>query len=240
MGVSIVEANAARVNGSVYEEIETAMDQHFPRCENPTRLKVYDLLANVIAQASGRIFVGPEVCRDQNYLECSVEYSLQVFSVVNAVRRLRPWLRPIFANGLPEVQRIRSLERKMKACVEPIIRKRQDAERSDPTWQKPDDLLQWMMTRAHKSSATDRLEYITKQQLLATFAAIHTTTMSTVNVLYTLAATPEYVPALREEIRSVVSENDGVLTVKALQKMNKLDSYMREVSSCFPPGLGRL
>ena len=35
------------------------------------------------------------------------------------------------------------------------------------------------------------------------FAAIHTTTATATNIFYTLAATPEYIEPLREEIRTV-------------------------------------
>lgn len=125
----------------------------------------------------------------------------------------------------------------MKNCVEPIIRQRQEAEKSDPAWKKPDDMLQWMLARFESSNATETLHYVTKQQVLLTFAAIHTTTMVTTNILYTLAATTEYVPALREEISTVLAEHGGVPTPRALQQMVKLDSYMREVNRCYPPDL---
>lgn len=121
----------------------------------------------------------------------------------------------------------------MKDCVEPIIRQKQEAEQSDSAWQKPDDMLQWILTRSISSNAMETLHYVTKQQLLLTFAAIHTITMVTTNILYTLPAAPEYMLALREEISNVLAENGGVPTPKALQQMVKLDSYMREVNRCY-------
>ncbi|EUC35658.1 hypothetical protein COCCADRAFT_24469 [Bipolaris zeicola 26-R-13] len=168
-----------RMNDQVCEEVEVSMNHYFPRCENPTPIQLYGILANIVTQVSGRIFVGPEIGRDPTYLDCAVNYAHEVTHVINA----------------------------------------------------------WMLARFESSNATETLHYVTKQQVLLTFAAIHTTTMVTTNILYTLAATTEYVPALREEISTVLAEHGGVPTPRALQQMVKLDSYMREVNRCYPPDL---
>lgn len=55
---------------------------------------------------------------------------------------------------------------------------------------------------------------------------------------YNLAATPEIVPELRQEIREVLAETGGVFTGPALQKMKKMDSFLRETSRHHPPGFG--
>lgn len=90
------------MNDQVCEEVEVSMNHYFPRCENPTPIQLYGILANIVTQVSGRIFVGPEIGRDPTYLDCAVNYAHEVTHVINAVRRLRPWLRPILAPRLPE------------------------------------------------------------------------------------------------------------------------------------------
>jgi hypothetical protein len=47
---------------------------------------------------------------------------------------------------------------------------------------------------------------------------------------------PEYIQPLREEIRAAMAANDGIMTYRALQQMEKLDSYMKEVMRFYPPG----
>ena len=47
---------------------------------------------------------------------------------------------------------------------------------------------------------------------------------------------PEIVPELREEIRDVLAESGGVFSSSALQKMKKMDSFLRETSRHHPPG----
>lgn len=46
--------------------------------------------------------------------------------------------------------------------------------------------------------------------------------------LYTLAASPEYIQPLRNEIKEAMADNDGIITSRALQAMKKLDSFMKE------------
>jgi cytochrome P450 len=72
-------------------------------------------------------------------------------------------------------------------------------------------MMQWLMARSNEGLAK-----LTNRQLVLTFAAIHTTTTEATNIIYTLAATPEYIPELREEVRSVLARNSGVFTTKAL------------------------
>jgi cytochrome P450 len=59
------------------------------------------------------------------------------------------------------------------------------------------------------------------------------------NSLYSLAAQPEYLEPLREEIRATLADNDGVMTYRALQQMEKLDSYMKEIMRFYPPAFSK-
>lgn len=56
---------------------------------------------------------------------------------------------------------------------------------------------------------------------------------------YSLAASPELVEELREEIRSVLADNDGTPTTVALQHMKKLDSFLKEVLRIYPATMGK-
>jgi len=107
------------------------------------------------------------------------------------------------------------------------------AKAKDPNWQEPDDMLQWMITRG---KGKDTIDEITRFQLGLIFAAIHTTSMTVTSIMHTLAVTPEYIDPLREEIRNVMANNDGVITSRALQQMEKVDSYMKEVIRFYPTG----
>jgi hypothetical protein len=53
------------------------------------------------------------------------------------------------------------------------------------------------------------------------------------HAIYNLAAYPEYVEPLREEIQSVMSE-EGIWTKKRVIKMRKLDSFIKESMRMHP------
>lgn len=76
--------------------------------------------------------------------------------------------------------------------------------------------------------------------LAGSFAAIHTTTMTLTNILYDLAAHPEYQEVLREEIARISAEEpSGQLRKKTMPKLRKLDSFIKESQRVNPLGSGK-
>ncbi|KAF2873043.1 cytochrome P450 monooxygenase-like protein [Massariosphaeria phaeospora] len=225
----------ARLNLVISEEVDAAIKDELPPCDDWTAVPIYMSLAKMVAKISGRVFVGPELCRNAEYLDGAVNFTMDLMSAQRAVKRMRPWLRPILAPRLPEVRRLRVREANATAFIRPIVQARRDAEKNDPEWQKPDDMLQWLFDLGPQY-ALDTPK-MAKLQLGLSFAAIHTTTVTTTNILYTLAVNPQYIQPLREEIRTVIASNGGVLSHSALQQMEKLDSFMKETLRYFPSAI---
>ena len=102
------------------------------------------------------------------------------------------------------------------------------------------DLLSWLLNEAPPE--LKNVHDLTLRILVINFAAIHTTSMvcsdcvfrnllrSTMqtftNALYQLAAFPDYIKPLREEIETVVNEHGWNKT--SIGKMRKLDSLLKE------------
>jgi cytochrome P450 len=208
---------------------------YLPACDDWTEVNINSKLVDIIAKVSGRIFVGPDLSQDPEYLECGSQYTIVLAEAVRVIKLIRPWLRPFLVPRLPEMQKLRDMEKRAIKHLQPIVRARLEAQKNDPNWEKPDDMLQWLLNRSveHKDIT---VEYLAKVELGLIFAAIHTTTMTATNIVYTMAVTPEYIQPLREEIRTAMQENGGQLTTRALQQMVKLDSYMKEVFRLYPPG----
>ena len=57
--------------------------------------------------------------------------------------------------------------------------------------------------------------------------------------MYDLASMPEMIDVLRNEIRTVLNEYDGVFTTKALYSMKKLDSFIKESQRMNPLSFGK-
>ncbi|KAJ4297925.1 hypothetical protein N0V90_005824 [Kalmusia sp. IMI 367209] len=225
----------ARLNSVVYAEVQQAFEEEMPACEDWTAVNIYSKLVNMVAKITGRIFVGPELCRDENYQKLAIEYTMELVAAQRDIKNVRPLFRPWYAPRLASVKKLHEAERKAEEYLEPIIQARRDAEKNDPNWQKPDDMLSWFMSR-QEEYGNRTPKHLAKMQLGLIFAAIHTTTLTATNILYTLAVSTEYIEPLREEIRHVMAENGGTITTRALQQMIKLDSVMKETMRFYPPG----
>lgn len=222
---------SARLNPVICQEVDAAVRHYLPLCNDWTEVNINSKLVEIVAKVSGFIFVGPDLSSDPEYLDCGSNYTVRLMDAVNAIKQIRPWLRPFLVPRLPEIARLREMEERAAKHLKPIVLERLAAMKDDPNWQRPDDMLQWLLNR----NADTSVEMIARTQLSLIFAAIHTTTLTATSVLYTLAVTPECIEPLREEIRNAMHENDGVINSRALQSMIKLDSYMKEVIRVYTP-----
>ena len=92
---------------------------------------------------------------------------------------------------------------------------------------KPDTDFEYQ--RHYDQGMQPTAESVADNILAGSFAAIHTTTMTLTNVLYDLAAHPEYAEVLREEIQCISAEEpSGILRKKTMPKLRKLDSFIKE------------
>ncbi|KAF5853810.1 hypothetical protein GGP41_006589 [Bipolaris sorokiniana] len=223
-----------RLNEHISAEIDNAMERFMPPCEDWTKLMIYENITAIIAQVSGRLFVGPEYCRDPEYLEIAVNFTNETTIAAFAVKNCNRWLRPFKASRLSEIQQLQNRHKRATKFFEPIIRQRQQSNQKSF-----DDMLQWLMDRAKSSGVSMDVSSLIRQQLTLTVAAIHTTAMTATNSLFSLAAMPEYLEPLREEIHTVLEDNGGSLTPRALQQLVKLDSFIKEVGRCLPASFAR-
>lgn len=196
-------------------------------------------LLRIVAKVSGRIFVGPELCRTEEYIDTAINYTVMTMKAVHAITNVVTSERKYKADALPEVKELRARQKAANEFIKPVIEARKRAMRENPDFQKPDDTLQWILDDGQSKYGEQDDQELTEIQLSLTFAAIHTTTMTATNAMYCLAVMPELVPELRDEVRTVLKEY-GDFTSAALQKMKKLDSFLREVMRVYPLGWGML
>ncbi|CVL09059.1 related to gibberellin cluster-C13-oxidase [Fusarium mangiferae] len=91
--------------------------------------------------------------------------------------------------------------------------------------------ITWLLRHLPEKLRTP--ERVGLDQMLVSFAAIRTTTMALTKVVWELAKRPEYVEPLRSEIHNVfgseVDTTDMCINKDALSRLQKLDSFIREV-----------
>lgn len=138
-----------------------------------------DKLLRIVAMVSGRVFVGPELCRDEAYLDASINYTIDLMTAVHIIGFTPVWLRPLASRLLPQVKKVQTRIKEAENLLQPIVAARQQAAKN-PDYQKPDDMLQWLIDSQQKFGPVDDSE-LAKNQLDISFAAIHTTTMTTLN-----------------------------------------------------------
>ncbi|OIW23840.1 cytochrome P450 [Coniochaeta ligniaria NRRL 30616] len=221
-----------RLNHYIADEVDRTLRTELPPCKDWTEVNINSKLLRVVAIVSGRVFIGPELCHDEAYINAAVNYTIDVIQALQAVQRLTPWQRWLRGSSLPEVKNLDRHEEEATRFLRPIIAARRQAEKDQPGYQKPDDMLQWLMNERDFGEREDR--ELAKLQLTVSFAAIHTTTLTATNAFYNLAAHPQLVPELRQEIQTVLAEHGNQFTSPALQKMKKLDSFLKETLRLHP------
>ncbi|KAI6165104.1 cytochrome P450 [Pisolithus thermaeus] len=179
-------------------------------------------IRKVVARASNRIFVGLPLCRNSDWLEFGLQYAVD--SMVSAAKLdLFPrFMWPLIANFITSTGNHvgRGIE-----FLGPTIRERQniaDRVRSGEVVDIPDDFLQWLMDNGTESTEGE----ITQRILSMVFASVHATASTLMRAVYDLAAYPEYLEPLREEVDAVVRQ-DG-WTKAAIDKMYKIESFLKE------------
>ncbi|KAF5638645.1 gibberellin cluster-C13-oxidase [Fusarium sp. NRRL 25303] len=217
--------------------------EEWPRTSNWTSIPLYEMMLRTVALLSGRAFVGLPLCRDQGWLQASIGYTVQCVSIRDQLFAWSPLLRPIIGPFLPSVRSVRRHLHFAAEIMAPLIsqalqdvkQRQTDALSADQT-QKRGTFISWLLRHLPEKLRTP--EQVGLDQMLVSFAAIHTTTMALTKVVWELAKRPEYVEPLRAEIHDVFGPEAGTTDIcinkEALSRLRKLDSFIREVQRWCP------
>jgi hypothetical protein len=169
-----------RLNPTIAAEVRTAMALELPPCGDWTPVNIHHKLLRIVAMVSGRMFIGPELCHEEAYLDAAINYTIEVMTAQRAVVRMNPWLRPFFAARLPEIKKLEQRKQAAYDFLSPVIERRIKMS-ADPAAENPDDMLQWLINNRpnfHDVHSQNLVEV----QLGLSFAAIHTTVLVATNV----------------------------------------------------------
>ncbi|KAH8599968.1 putative cytochrome P450 [Bisporella sp. PMI_857] len=214
--------NIGNIMGELQEEIAYAFSENIGECKNWTEIYPHRAIMRMVALVSGRIFAGPALNRNEEYLHSIVHFSIEGFPIIDAMRKYPKFLRPLAQLWVKEcqkpIQHIKTMERLLK----PVIEERQR------TGEEPQDMLTWIMNNSPAEKSRN-LAWQAQYQLQIATAAMHTTSITMTQIWLDLAGHPEYAPILREEILQVLSEEpSGTLTRTSVPKLKKLDSFIKE------------
>ncbi|RAL12479.1 cytochrome P450 [Aspergillus homomorphus CBS 101889] len=223
---------------AVKDELDFALAQELPSnltADDWTPVCIYNLILRIVARISARIFVGLPTCRNEEWLNLSIDFTGDVFLTMAILRRFPRLLRPLIAPLIPRYWAIRRGLGTANRLIGSLVRERRIQQAKTPDYEKPTDLLQWMMDKANPFDG--RPEKLAHRQLILSLAAIHTTTASATQAVYDLCVHQDYVEPLRSEVLQAVAEDGGQYQKTTLTKMWDLDSFIKEVQRLNPPAL---
>ncbi|CAA7264106.1 unnamed protein product [Cyclocybe aegerita] len=208
---------------AVHEEVVDAFDDFIPATDGWTSVKALETMMKIVARASNRIFVGAPLCRDPDYIDLVVQHAVDVVRVGTTLRLVPSVLRPLLNAMISHVPR--GVARGMKHLA-PVFaaRRKCHQEKGDADSEKSLDFLSWLMEVAQGEERTDW--HLTSRLLMMNWVAVHTSTMTFTHALYYLAAYPEYLKPLREEVEEVVKRHGW--SKVALDEMHRVDSFIKE------------
>lgn len=196
---------------------------------------VFPQVLDIVAHLSSRVFLGEEVCRNEEWLEITKAYTVVSVTAAHKIRKYPHWLRQIVHWFSADCQNVRELCAKAKAIITPTIEKRnkvrQEALQNGEPVPKFDDAIDWFDQEGQGVDFDMAL-----LQLFLSHSALHTTTDLVVETIFMLSHRPELVQELREEIATVLRKEGWKKT--ALFNMKLLDSVLKEVQRVKPIGNG--
>ncbi|KAG9308977.1 cytochrome P450 [Chiua virens] len=226
--IPIVRSRLTQNIGSLYPEIRneiiTAFDDVFALNGNDWKsVPVLSSMQTMICRTSNRAFVGLPLCRDPDWIDLNIQYTLDADTGGALAKMFPASLRSLVVRLFTRLNQAKQRGRKL---LGPVIKERQQrlSKYGDQWADKPNDFLSWLMEKAEGPEST--MERLTNRILALNFAAVHTTSQSIAHVILYLADNPQYIQPLREEVEAIV-EREG-WTKAALGKMRKVDSFLKE------------
>ncbi|EFE45128.1 hypothetical protein TRV_00066 [Trichophyton verrucosum HKI 0517] len=200
---------------------------------------IWDSMGSIVCRATNYAFVGLPYCRDSALLNAGLGFARALpFSQLLLSFTWKP-LRPLAS--LLFTLPCRYYERRFTQLLIPEIENRLhnidnpasslSAGKSPDEAERKNDFLQWCIEQARESGNPRmcRPRTLAGRILLMNLVSIHTSSLTITNVMLDLASsTSEVLEELRAEVEQVLDECGGQWTKLALNKMEKLDSVLRE------------
>ncbi|KAA8647693.1 hypothetical protein EYZ11_010144 [Aspergillus tanneri] len=216
------------------EETRYAFETLFEDSKRWQSAKVQPTMLRVVALLSGRVFVGSDLSREKEFLDCIVQFTIDSFVTAEKLHRYPASLRPLIRRLIPEHNAVQKELADMARLLRPLVEARIHGRTGNA---RDNYMIDWNMN-SPASLRTD-VAYQAMQQLQVSFAAIHTTTKLLTNIIFELASRPEYIQPLRTEIETCWSSANGSAgwSKSTLSRLRKLDSFMTETQRHNPPGI---
>jgi len=190
----------------------------------------------LIAQLSCKVFLGDELCRNEDWLRVTTDYTRHVIRAAEALRLWPKIVHPIVALFLKSTRQIRWEVQAARDIITPILEKRREnkvaAVKQGKAPEINNNALQWM-----EEVSKGRLYDPAIMQLTFATTAILTTSDMLTQAIFDLCGKETLVQELRDEIVTVLQEEG--LKKTAMYKLQLMDSFLKESQRMKPIGIGK-
>ncbi|KAK4640033.1 hypothetical protein QC761_0087740 [Podospora bellae-mahoneyi] len=221
-----------KVTEPLAEETRLALDELLPHTMASATwqpVEIRDTILRLIARISSRVFLGSELCRNEDWLKVTRDYTADAMRAAIELRFVPKPVRFLAHWFMPSCQKARVHVQEARRIIGPVLEKRR-AQKMAGNGSFDDDAIEWFEREAQGKPYDPVIA-----QLVMSMAAIHTTTDLTVQVLADLVQHPDIIDPLHEEIESALRE--GGWTKNSLYNMKLLDSVIKESQRIKPIGL---
>ncbi|KAJ6442429.1 cytochrome P450 monooxygenase [Purpureocillium lavendulum] len=191
-------------------------------------------ILRLVARMSSRVFLGEKLCRSEDWLHVTREYTVTVFKAAMELRKYPYAARYLVHWFLKSCRDARALVKQTRNVIQPVInQRRREAKEAQARGEKPqsyNDAIDWF----ERETASGQYDAAIVQLVLS-LAAIHTTTDLLCQTLGDIVQHPEIIQPLREEAVSILSKEGWHKS--SLFKMTLLDSVLKESQRLKPIGM---
>ncbi|KAG7044266.1 cytochrome P450 [Colletotrichum scovillei] len=198
-------------------------------CRNDywTEINLREHVLKLVARLSSRVFLGEEITRNDDWIKVTTEYTTDAYIAAKILRLWPAKLRPLVHWILPCCIKLRRHVTKARSIIIAAIERRRLVKEAAIKSGKPiptfNDVIEWL-EQDTKDTTSDYDPVVA--QLILSQAAIHTTTDLLTQAILEVAATPEIVEPLRDEINDAVDRLGW--SKAAFHEMKLLDSVLKE------------
>ncbi|CAI2195925.1 18420_t:CDS:2, partial [Funneliformis geosporum] len=225
-------------NERMQKSLQLGIQRYIGECkEQKVQNHLFYLLTKVIAAPIANLFIGEEESKSDEVIITFAEFNCEVvlfYAIPPILDFIYPGLQN-YVNRIPVKLGLYNPAAKHRGILIKHIKNQVDKRLKEKreycdSWKRPDDLLQDFIEENTFDPNNINYAELADKMLKFTFVSIHTTSRACTNALIDLASRPEYMQELYEEQLEVYKEVDknGILQFAALNKMKKLDSFVKE------------
>ncbi|KAJ1325322.1 cytochrome P450 monooxygenase 2 [Microdochium nivale] len=222
----------SRIAKPLSAEASFAIEHNFGSSNAWRSIQPYSEFLDVIARLSSRIFLGEELCRDEEWLNITKLYTINSLVAAQELRRYPTWMRR-FANAwlVPQCHLIRQQLADANRLIGRVLEDRRVRRRDGKgETERVPNAIDWF----EEESAGAPYDAGRLQVMLSTVAT-HTTTDLLSETMLRLVQEPDFIEELRAEIKSVLLA-EGAWTKNALFNLKLVDSALKEAQRLRPIG----